>query len=398
MFRQQSLSRRLLLAAMAFIALAIMIAAVAVGFVLHRFIQGEIDQRLDTQVTFLTSLLRVGPDGTISLSGSADGPPFERPRRGWYWQIDAERNVLRSLALDGANLDAPDIGPDRRPPPPAPPNGDRPPRERGPRPADGPGPDEGPLPYPIQRVVVADTPATIVVAAPRAAVWDPLREALTTLLVSLGILGIALVLSVLLQVRLGLRPLERLRQSVADVRAGRAERVPSPQPIEVAPLVTELNALLQQNDANLERARRHVANLAHGLKTPLATLAVSLSSRDGGQAAHLIPIVDLMERRIRHHLGRARAAALAGPARSLTEVAPRVRDLADVLLKIHAERAISVVLEIPPGTLVACEQQDFDEMAGNLMENAFKWTHSRIAVQATSSDRMTSVVIDDDGP
>jgi signal transduction histidine kinase len=405
MFRDASLSRRLLLAAMAFIAVAIVVAAVAVGFVLHRFVQGQIDQRLDTQVTFLSSMLRANSDGMLTLSGSADGPPFERRRRGWYWQVTGPKNTLRSQSLDGADLDLPDDFAVRPPPPPRadrPPSEGRPkegrPNDNRPKAADGPGPDDDRLHYRIKQIMVSGMPATIVASAPRGAVWGPLREAMTTLAISLGVLGIALVLAIMLQVRLGLRPLERLRLSVADVRAGRSERVPSRQPLEVQPLVSELNGLLDQNAANLERARRHVANLAHGLKTPLATLAISLSNPDRSKADQLGSVVDLMERRIRHHLGRARAAVLSGPVRTQTVIAPRIRDLGDVLTKVHAERAIVLTIEIAGDVAVACEQQDFDEMAGNLMENAFKWARSRIAIRVVPDQGMTRLVIEDDGP
>jgi signal transduction histidine kinase len=401
MFRHASLSRRLLLAAMAFIAVAIVVAAIAVGFALHRFVQGQIDQRLDTQVTFLSSLLRTGDDGRLSLTGSADGPPFERRRRGWYWQVTGPKNTLRSQSLDGADLDLPDAAEIAARPPPPPPRGDRPPKDgrpkERPKSADGPGPDDDRLHYRIQQIAVSGTPATIVVSSPRDAVWGPLREAMTTLAIALGVLGIALVLAIMLQVRLGLRPLERLRQSVADVRAGRSERVPSRQPLEVQPLVNELNGLLDQNAANLERARRHVANLAHGLKTPLATLAISLSNPDRTRPDQLAPMVDLMERRIRHHLGRARAAVLSGPVRMQTVIAPRIRDLGDVLAKVHAERNIALTSAIPDDLAVACEPQDFDEMAGNLMENAFKWARGQVTIRAMPDQAMTRLVIEDDG-
>ena len=340
---------------------------------------------------------------SVSLTGSADGPPFERRRRGWYWQVTGPKNTLRSQSLEGADLDVPaDLA--VRPPPPRddrPPRDGRPkdggPKEGRPKPADGPGPDDDHLHYRIKQTTVAGLAVTIVASAPRAAVWGPLREAMTTLAISLVVLGIALVLAIMLQVRLGLRPLERLRQSVADVRVGRSERVPSRQPLEVQPLVAELNGLLDQNAANLERARRHVANLAHGLKTPLATLALLLSGPESRNAAQLAPMVDLMERRIRHHLGRARAAALGGPARMRTPIAARIRDLGDVLTKVHAERAIGLTVEIADDIAVACEPQDFDEMAGNLMENAFKWARSRIAIRATAGEGLTGLVIEDDG-
>lgn len=248
-------------------------------------------------------------------------------------------------------------------------------------------------------MTVGQTPVTIVVSAPRSAVSGPLREAMTTLAISLAVLGLALVVAIVLQVRLGLRPLERLRQAVADVRAGRSERVPAEQPLEILPLVSELNGLLEQNAANLERARRHVANLAHGLKTPLATLAIALSERGRDATGELHSLVGLMERRIRHHLGRARAAALSGPTRAQTLIASRIDDVGNALGKIYADKRIAFAQNVPRDLAVACEQQDFDEMAGNLIENAFKWARSKVEVRAHHDDgRSVAIVIEDDGP
>jgi signal transduction histidine kinase len=394
MFRDASLSRRLLLAATAFIAVAIVVAALAIGFGLHRFVQGQIDQRLDTQIVFLSSMLRIADNGTLSLAGNADGPPFERRRHGWYWQVNGPNNTLRSQSLGSANLDLPGGHADQPPP-----RRDDRAREDRPRPADAPGPDGEPLHYRSKDVRVAGITATIIVSAPRAAVLGPLRDAMTPLGIALGVLGLGLVLAIMLQVRLGLRPLDRLRKSIAGVRAGRIERVPERQPLEIQPLVSELNGLIEQNFANLERARRHVANLAHGLKTPLATLAVALSGPSGGNADELHPLVNLMERRIRHHLGRARAAVLSGPVRTQTIIAPRINDLGQAMDRIHADKAVRLSIDIAADLAVACEQQDFDEMAGNLLENAFKWSRGRISVRARlENGRNMLLVIEDDGP
>jgi hypothetical protein len=148
------------------------------------------------------------------VAGNADGPPFDRPARGWYWEVVGPRNVLRSRSLDGASIDVPEFR--------------RPAREQRPAAADGPGPRNAALHFRIQQVTVwAHTSVTILVSAPRSAVNGPLREAMTTLSISLAVLGLALVLAIVLQVRLGLRPLERLRRAVADVRSGRSERVPA---------------------------------------------------------------------------------------------------------------------------------------------------------------------------
>jgi signal transduction histidine kinase len=396
-WRDASLSRRLLTAAGAFIAVALVIATVLIGFVLHRFVQGQIDQRLDTQIVFLSSMLRVDDGGRISLAGNADGPPFERMRHGWYWQVTGPNNTVRSASLAGADLDNPALREidERRPPPPKKgPDA----REERPRPADGIGPDDEHLHYRLKSVKIGAIDVMIVASAPRRAVLGPLREAMTTLGISLALLGLALVLAIVLQIRLGLRPLERLRQALTDVRTGRSERVPSRQPQEIRPVVDELNALLDQNAAHLERARRHVANLAHGLKTPLATLAIATSGDSPRDPIMLRQLVAQMERRIRHHLGRARMAALNGPVRARTELAPRLRDLGDVLGKIHSDRSMAFVLDVPADLAAACEPQDFDEMAGNLLDNAFMWARSSVKVSASRNDATVQILVDDDGP
>lgn len=399
-----SLNKRLITGAAIFIAAALLIAAVVIGFVLHRFIQGQIDQRLDTQLVFLTSMLTAGNDGTITLAGNADGPPFDRPARGWYWQINGPKNVLRSRSLQGSSIEAPPVP--RRPKPPDfrrmhDDIDDLPPEAR-PAPGDGPGPDRAPLHFRITQQTIGATSVTLIASSPRSAVMGPLRPAIFTLAGSLVILGLALMLAIILQVRLGLRPLERLRRAVADVRTGRSDNLPAEQPREIAPLVTELNGLLEQNAANLERARRHVANLAHGLKTPLATLSIALAERGRDGSGELHGLAVLMERRIRHHLARARAAALNGPARTRTPVAARLDDVCNALKKIHADKNVSLALTVPSDAAVACEQQDFDEMVGNLLENAYRWARSTVAVHVAANTphdaRPLRLVIEDDGP
>ena len=108
------------------------------------------------------------------------------------------------------------------------------------------------------------------------------------------------------------------------------------------------------------------------LKTPLATLAVALPKDEHGTEIH--ELVELMERRIRHHLGRARAAALSGPTRARTGLVSHINDLGAVLGKVHADKQVDFSVDIAGDLAVACEEQDFDEMAGNLLDNAFQWS------------------------
>src|ERR1700690_1657851 len=136
-FRNASLSTRLMIGAGVFIAIALVVAAILISFILHRFVQGQIDQRLDSQILFLSSMLSFDGDGHLRLAGAADGPPFDRRRRGWYWKGSGPEKNLLSRSLDGADLDPPDVsGRPLPPPPPSPPPGEDRPSSRRPAPAD----------------------------------------------------------------------------------------------------------------------------------------------------------------------------------------------------------------------------------------------------------------------
>lgn len=381
----QSLGGRLLLGASVLILLALVATGAAMDLALRRFIQGQVDGRLDGQILTVTDALRSDPDGTLRLERTVDGPPFERHLSGWYWEVLAPGPVLRSLSLPRS---FPGFALNETV------SGDRP----HPETVDGVGPRDEPLRVRIKRVHVGAVVATVAAAAPLKALAGPLHEALTPLFVTLLILAAGLIGGVLLQVRVGLRPLTTLRDDLVLVRTGRAERITGPQPSEIRPLVTELNTLLDQNAANLERARRHVANLGHGLKTPLATLALALEEPGLDPQGRLRPLVVTMDRRIRHHLSRARAAALGGSGRSRTALGPALADHAAVFAKLYADKEIAVEVDADPATEVACEAQDLDEMLGNLIDNACKWARSRVRVTATPDNRMIKVSVEDDGP
>ena len=384
----RSLQRRLILAATICVSLALAGASASIGFVLHRFVRGQLDGRLDARITALAAELRPSPDGDLAVArGDREVPPFDRLRSGWYWAVRRGESVIGSASLDGARLDVPD--PERR-------SG----RAGKPVPADGAGPFGERL---ILRLLTvpgkAGEPSTLFVAsAPATALYGPVLDALRTLALCLVMIGVLLFAGVLLQVRLGLLPLRRLSEQLGEVRAGRRDRLPVDQPLEVRPLVGEMNALLDQNAAQLAQARTHVANLAHGLKTPLATLAMAFGETGSSRDARLAELVEGMDRRIRHHLRRARAAATGGTARIRVDLAGVVGDLAMVLARMHADKAISFDTDAPTGLAVACERQDVEEMLGNLIENACRWCAGRVRVSASREDSFFVVLIEDDGP
>ncbi|HEX8446601.1 MAG TPA: HAMP domain-containing sensor histidine kinase [Sphingomonas sp.] len=373
---------------------ALLFAAFAIGHVLERFVMSGLDQRLDAQVAVLARA--VGPDGRVDRARMIDLPPFGVAGSGWIWRIDGPAGAVRS---SGGSLMIP-----RRDRPPPPPEEHAHPHEH--RRGEGPDMDVGDirdtpwraLHYRRTTIVTTAGPVTITAAGPRAVAERPLRAAMTPLLISLATLGIALALATWVQVRLGLQPLRRLAASVAAVRAGDARTVPDDQPAELMAVAAELNALIEQNAAGLEHARRHVANLAHGLKTPLAALTVRLAEPDHDPDGGLRALVDRIDRQVRHHLGRARASAPGSGVRVRTPLNRAIGDLTMVLRRVHADRVLDVRIAVPDGMAVAVDPQDLDEMVGNLLDNGWRHARGAVRIEAARDGAAVHIRIDDDGP
>jgi signal transduction histidine kinase len=375
--------RLLALSALATLA-ALAIAAFAIGHVLERFVMQGLDDRLDGQLALLAPAVR--PDGSIDPARIRLLPPFDQPASGWNWRIQAPAQTL------GSDAAAPAFPPPRHGPEP----GDG---ERHARPLDWRGADGEMRHARSLTVATRAGPAIVQASAPREIVARPLGQAMTPLLVSLALLGLFLIAAILIQLRLGLRPLGRLRADLAAVRAGRISHIPAGQPAEIAPLAAELNAMIDQNEAALANARGHVANLAHGLKTPLATLAVRLREPGLDPDGALAELAGRIDRSIRHHLGRARAAAGTGQqARLATPLLPCIDELADALARIHAERTISFIPPAGPEVAVPVDRQDLIEMIGNLLDNAWRWAETTVTVRIATRGRLAELAIEDDGP
>jgi len=375
----RSLAGRMALASAILILIAVVAAGAGTAFTVQRFVRGQIDQRLDTQIAGVAAALSIA-DSALSLGRWTEAPPFDRPRSGWYWQASSGESVISSASLAGRELGA-DDGKD--------------PWVDEPHERDGP---PGPPIYRRSRMVDIDgTPVLIVATAPTHALFRPSWDAMRPVAFTMLVLGVCLTVASILLLRAGLRPLGALRRQVEEVRAGRAGELPSDQPRELAALVAELNRLITQNAEGLQRARGHVANLGHALNTPLASLALALADSPRSEDAERLELVRRIQDRIRHHLGRARAAALGGAPNARTPLGSHVDDIAAALARIHADRSVTFRSNVPSDLLVACEAQDLDEMVGNLLDNAFKWTAATVEVTAARHDNMVAITIEDDG-
>ena len=381
--------RMLLLSAVAILA-ALGIAGWAIAGVLERAVTEGIDRRLDAEIALMASV--VDANGGVDRDRLAQRQGALESGRDWLWRIDAPGGTIGST-----DRFVPRPGPRPRPPaPPGPPGPDAAPLDMGPGPQGVDGTDASGARLHARRLVLTTRggPVTLFAAAPRGGVTRPLREALVPLLAALAILAGLLATATLVQLRLGLRPLARLRAQLAAIRAGEAERVDEDQPVELQGLAAELNALAADRAQALATARQSAANLAHALKTPVATLALRLRGDAEGAAQ-----VERIDATIRHHLARARAGVV--DTRASTAVRPAIADMVQAIGRLHGERGLAITTDVAGDPVAAIEPQDFDELIGNLLDNAAHHARSMVAVSARldpGEARRLVLTVADDGP
>jgi len=243
------------------------------------------------------------------------------------------------------------------------------------------------------------TPLIFIAAQDRSPIDRDVRTFGATLALALVLLGAGLVAAVIIQVRVGLRPLFALRREVAAVRTGKAERVVGDYPTELEPLATELNALVAHNQDVVERQRTHVGNLAHALKTPLSVMLAEAGQTPGKLSEVVTRQAETMRLQVDHHLRRARAAARAQGQGERTPVAPVLEELARTLERIFRNAGVEVDWRAPEDLAFQGERQDLLEIAGNVLENACKWCRGKVrATAAATSETRLTLTVDDNGP
>ncbi len=264
---------------------------------------------------------------------------------------------------------------------------------------------EGPLDQPLRATAMQvkltgqASPVILMAAEDRSPVDREARRFAALTAGALVIMGAGILAAVLIQVRVGLQPLFRLRGEVADVRKGKIERIVGDYPSELEPLATELNALVAHNQDVVERQRTHVGNLAHALKTPISVMLTEANQQPGQLSEVVSRQAEAMRGHVEHHLRRARAAARSQSHGERTLVEPVIDELAVTLERIFQEKGVEIDWRCPEDLCFRGERQDLQEMAGNIMENAGKWSRGRVRAiaAAVSPDRLV-ITVEDDGP
>ncbi len=390
----RSLKHRLLALTLVMAGLTLVVSGVVLSALFREHVRQQFIDRMNADLEQVMARLEVDARGLPALDAARlSDPRWTRPHSGLYWQVDGAgpqgvAGLLRSRSLWDEQIDAPHDMPD---------NGEAHVHELvGHR---------GEALLLIERTLRAEG-ATVPWRVMVVAEMGPLEQAVarfnTVLAWSLLVLLTLLAAGALLQVRVGLAPLERLRLALSDLRQGRTQRLEGRYPEEVQPLVDDLNGLLSRHAEGLQRARAQAGNLAHALKTPLTILAQGAAQAAASSPNELSTLVadqvQVARRHIDWHLARSRAAAAQATVGLCTPLQPVVEGLVRVMRKVHAERGLTLAADIDAQLAFAGESQDLQEMLGNLLDNACKAARTQVRVSAVRDGMALRIWVEDDGP
>lgn len=391
-----SLARRLFITAIGVSAVVLAVVGILLSTLYRSSVERSFDRRLNIYLKTIVADVAVSSSGTLAEPAALGEPLFEQPYSGWYWQIarisGGKVEIKSSHSTPEGGLHMVDVAAVEN----------------------AGGFSEGYLDGPegqrlrvVERIVDLgeDGRYLVTVAGDAYEIEDDSDDFNDALFVTFGTLGLAFVLTVWFQVRFGLRPLKRISAALSAIRTGKSERLEGNFPEEIAPLAGEVNALLESNREIVDRARTHVGNLAHALKTPLSVLLNETAARDDPMANKVREQVLLMRDQVQHHLERARLAARVAVVGTISDVSPVITGIVRTMMKLHHDRALSIETKLTNEVKFSGERQDFEEMMGNLVDNACKWAKSKIEIEVVADKPVTvsgrayfHVFIDDDGP
>jgi signal transduction histidine kinase len=386
-----SLRLRLLAAGAASILIALALAGLGLTLLFERHVERRVVIELELDLRQLIGHLGRAENGALLLERPLADPRFQEPLSGFYWQITEEPGgvVLRSRSLWDGALDLPT---DRL-------------RTGEVHRHTIAGPGAATL-LVLERYIalpqsLGGGAVRAAVAINRGEIHAAGRAFAGELAPSLVLLAAVLIAAAWVQVRVGLRPLDAIRRRIAAIRTGAAARLGTDFPDEVQPLAAEVDSLLDAQDATLERARAHAADLAHGLKTPLTILADDarqLRVRGETEVAEEIgELVEGMRRHVERELARARTGVRARGGAS-QPVSPIAAQVVEVMRRTPRGKELIWHIDIPSDLAVGIDAQDLAEMLGNLADNAAQWARTSVRLCGWRDSDATGLLVEDDGP
>lgn len=385
MLKRNTLSLRLLIISSVWVVLTLVAAGLLLILLFRSHVERRFDGFLFDQLKGNIAASEISPvDGMLHMTWIPSNLRFHRPLSGWYWQI-LENGVLRarSRSLWQYTLEITDPG-------------------------IGTGLQHQTIKDPagmelrglVENVTLPESDAsfTFVVAGPISNIDQDVYEFSKMLLITLTVLGAGLVSAVFFQILIGLRPLSRLQQALAETRSGNRARLPERFPGEVQPVVSELNALLDHNAAMLDRARTQTANLAHALKNPLMVLTNEARAMKGEQGRLMEDQLKSMTHSVHRYLSKARTAGANPLAGTRTVVGAIAEDMRFSMHHLYKDKKLDIQLIGLEKIYFHGDEQDLQEMLGNVMDNACKWAKTHVQVCGERVGNICRVIVEDDGP
>ncbi|MEO1067036.1 MAG: ATP-binding protein [Pseudomonadota bacterium] len=383
-----SLALRLLLSSVLWSLLGLVVAGFLLSGLYQQSVERGFDERLNVYLKILVAAQAEAEDPMRMEEPRLPEPRFSLILSGWYWHV-AKANgevVLASRSLFAESLPTAGLASER-------------PNDEGVVSfyADGPADN-------LLRIVARDIsmegedPVVVMVAGNASDIQNDINRFRQRVSLTLAALGFLLAISTFAQVKWGLRPLSLIARGLNDIREGRSDNLRGTFPVEIEPLVTELNALIGFNKKVVERARTHVGNLAHALKTPISVLRNEAREFDTPLSNKVEEQTQAMQGQVNYHLDRAQIIARTGVLSAAHKVKPIVDGLARAMSKIYRDRDIRITVALDSEQKFSGERQDLEEALGNLIDNACKWASSTVRISGKSEDGSLILDIEDDGP
>ncbi len=387
----RSLRLRLALAGLLAICLALAAAGAGLTVLFERHVYRTLSDDLEADLRQLIGGLEVDPGGKLVVAYPPRNPRFEEPLSGLYWQVAFDGALLRSRSLWDSHLVLPDDQLSEG--------------QTHYHQIQGPG---GKILLVVERRILVPNQsgpfaARVIVGSDLTRLRQARDAFVSDLALSLVVLALVLGLGTWLQLSLGLRPLRRLRREIAETAAGARLRLAEDAPEEVLPLVQEVNHLLAAQDRALERARNRAADLAHGLKTPLAGLAGEARALRREGREDIAEALDTIGETMRRHVERELARARLGAATTRRErPATPLKEVADALIRTlrRTEKGETIAYEnrIDADASAPFDRLDLTELLGNLLDNATRHAASHVRLSWRDGPPGRSILIEDDGP
>lgn len=384
-----SLALRLFLSAFVWILLTLMGGGLLLSDLFRETAEKSFEDKLNLFMETLIGSSKVDSSESITVVNPIGDPRFFQPYSGWYWQINEGSQTLvrsRSMWDQVLTLDKRLIGGRAQFLDPNLQN------------------KKNKKVISSQKLKILqreisfpgfDNPLTFMVSGDTDEFEKNILAFNNILIISLVILGMGLLISVYLQVKYGLLPLQKIKNSLFKIRNGDAIKLEDNYPTEVSPLAKEINILLEHNEKIVERAKTHVGNLAHALKTPLTIISNHVDEK---KDKDIKPQIDLINKNIDRYLNKARSSTNVKIIKSKVKIDNHVEKIASIFQKIHPNKNIKVIVK-DKNLLIPGSSDDLDEILGNLLENACKWTKKLVEIKVQRfSKNLVKFTISDDGP